>query len=139
MKHSHGPKALATLIALTCFCSAVFAQAGADDFGKREFETKCASCHGASGKGDGQMAKLLQGGQPPDLRSLAKGNAGIFPINRVYTSIEGVNVPGHGSRDMPVWGDEFRAKAGQGVYNPDVWVRIRILALIEYIMRLQVR
>lgn len=40
---------------------------------------------------------------------------------------------------MPIWGAQYRAKAGQYVYDPEVWVRNRILTLIEYINGLQVR
>lgn len=37
---------------------------------------------------------------------------GKFPFWEVYRVIEGRGVvPGHGSRDMPVWGDRFRADA----------------------------
>src|SRR3990167_11376745 len=43
--------------------------------GSREFAVSCAVCHGATGKGDGEMAKLLTA-KPADLTVLAKNNGG---------------------------------------------------------------
>jgi mono/diheme cytochrome c family protein len=112
------------------------------DFGKREFESNCASCHGLQGKGNGPITDLLRR-SPPDLTQLAKKNGGVFPMNRLYEVIEGVNVPGHGSRDMPVWGRDYRIKDaeyyGDVAYDPEPLVRARILALLEYINRLQAK
>ena len=58
-------------------CSAAFSQTGAparpSDFGKREFESNCASCHGNSGKGNGPLVELLRR-SPPDLTLLAQRN-----------------------------------------------------------------
>jgi hypothetical protein len=57
--------------------------------------------------------------------------------------IEGANVRSHGSRDMPIWGLEYRIKAAEYYmdmpYDPEPYVQARILALIEYINRLQER
>jgi hypothetical protein len=125
------------LVALFLFSGAAVAKTRLDDFGKREFEANCASCHGSTGRGVDHSDTLLRGKRPPDLRMLRKNNAGIFPINRVYESITGANVAGHGSRDMPIWSDEYLHKAQQNAYDTETWVRIRILALIEYIERLQ--
>jgi hypothetical protein len=58
-------------------------------------------------------------------------------FGNVYESITGVNIAGHGSRDMPIWSDEYLHKAQNNAYDTDTWVRIRILALIEYLERLQ--
>ena len=127
----------AVLAALMLCSGAAMGKARSDDFGKREFEINCASCHGATGRGVSQSDALLRGKRPPDLRMLRKNNAGIFPINRVYESIAGVNVAGHGSRDMPIWSDEYGARAQKNTYDAETWVRIRLLVLIEYIERLQ--
>jgi hypothetical protein len=32
----------------------------------------------------------------------------MFPSERVYRIIDGRDVPGHGDREMPVWGDIFK-------------------------------
>jgi hypothetical protein len=44
---------------------------------------------------------------------------------------------------MPIWGLDYLAKGGQSYkdvpYDPEVFVRTRILALTEYIYRLQAK
>lgn len=44
---------------------------------------------------------------------------------------------------MPVWGYQFRVQAGEYYgevpYDPEVYVRTRVLALIDYISRLQAK
>lgn len=129
------------VIGLALCSSAVLAQQKVD-FGKREFEANCASCHGLTGKGNGSVAELLRK-SPPDLTLLAKNNQGVFPMARLYDVIEGANVPAHGSRDMPVWGRDYRIKDAEHYmdvpYDAEALVRARILALLEYLNRLQVR
>lgn len=112
------------------------------DVGKREFETRCASCHGVTGKGNGPVTDLLRR-SPPDLTQLARSNGGILPMERLYQSIIGDAVAAHGSRDMPVWGMVYRTEAasyyGDVPYDADGYVRTRVLSLLEYISRLQAR
>jgi len=112
------------------------------DFGKSEFEASCASCHGVSGKGNGPLVPLLRR-NPPDLTLLAKNNQGVFPMNRLYEVIEGENVPAHGTRDMPVWGRAYRILDAEYYYDTPydekALVRARVLSLLEYISKLQVR
>jgi mono/diheme cytochrome c family protein len=111
------------------------------DVGKREYDNNCAVCHGANGKGGGPYVELLKR-SPPDLTTLAKANGGIFPVNRAYEVIEGAGA-GHGTRDMPIWGKAYSIKAAEYYidvpYNQEAFVRSRILALIEYLNRLQVK
>lgn len=112
------------------------------DLGKREFEARCASCHGVTGRGNGSISDLLRH-SPPDLTQLARRNGGILPVDRIYDSITGDAVKSHGSRDMPVWGMVYRTDAasyyGELPYDPEAYVRARVLALVEYISRLQAR
>jgi mono/diheme cytochrome c family protein len=116
----------------------------ANDIGKMEFTENCASCHGVDGKGNGPLGNLLQK-SPPDLTLLAKNNKGVLPINRLYAVIDGSGVPSHGSRDMPVWGMEYRVEEGKalrearGHYDAPAVVRARILTLLEYISRIQAK
>lgn len=80
-----------------------------------------------------------------DLTQLARKNQGILPVTRMYDVIQGEGVPSHGSRDMPIWGrtylveDAQRLIEARGNYDAAAMVRGRILMLIEYINRLQVR
>lgn len=119
-------------------------QAQKTDIGKLEYEAKCAVCHGAGGKGDGPMAGQLRT-RPSDLTMLASKNQGVVPVARMFEVIEGANVPAHGTREMPVWGREFRIedaqylKEARGRYDAAALVRARILALIDYLNRIQAR
>jgi mono/diheme cytochrome c family protein len=130
--------------ALICMIAASVnpAHAQATEFGKDEYVRSCAACHGVTGKGDGPAAKSLI--KPPtDLTKLSEANKGVFPISRVYDAIDGrIEVIAHGTRDMPVWGEIYtRELRYPGSMLPkevtESMVRIRMLALIEYISTLQ--
>jgi hypothetical protein len=78
----------------------------------------------------------------PNLTTLSKRNGGVFPFLRVYETIDGrQEVQMHGSRDMPVWGREFSAQSLDlnPYYNTEAFARAKILALTEYIYRLQAK
>lgn len=111
------------------------------DQGKREFDNNCAACHGKDGKGSGSITELLKK-SPPDLTTLTKRNGGVFPMARVYDVIESAG-PGHGTREMPAWGKAYSMQAGEYhvdiPYNSEAYVRARILALSEYVNRLQAK
>jgi len=130
------------LMVLALMGGTACAQSGKVDIGKQEYVENCAVCHGTNGKGGGPYAELLRR-TLPDLTQLARNNGGVFPVNRMYETIEGADVPSHGTRDMPIWGLNYRIKAAEYYadmdYKPEPYVRARILALIEYINRLQVR
>lgn len=115
----------------------------AEDIGKREYDNNCAVCHGTAGKGNGPYAGIINT-KVPDITTLQKSNGGVFPYDRVYQMIDGrADVTAHGSRDMPIWGNEYNAKAVEYYsdylrdYNAEGFVRGRILALINYIYNLQ--
>lgn len=130
------------ILAVFTSASVANAQPGKADFGKREYNANCANCHGLDGKGNGPYSDLLKK-SPPNLTTLAKNNGGIFPIDRLYQSITGDNIKAHGGRDMPIWGMDYRVEAANyymdSKYDPEAYVRIRVLALLEYIYRLQVK
>jgi mono/diheme cytochrome c family protein len=121
---------------------AIALAAGPIDVGMREYETACAVCHGVRGKGDGPLKEELKSGVP-DLTVLARNNNGVFPFDRIYQVIDGRHeVKTHGPRDMPVWGNSLRSQSS--VYfedyppsDTDSSARSRILALTEYLYRLQ--
>ncbi len=82
--------------------------------------------------------------KPTDLTLIAKKNNGVLPVERLNEVIDGRKMVGtHGSRDMPVWGREYSIKAGEYYmdvpYNQEAYVRGRILALAEYLSRIQVK
>lgn len=135
-------------LAINCLLAAAVAVAAGSalaqakgDFGQREFQANCASCHGLDAKGNGPYGELLRR-SPPDLTQLQKMNGGVFPIARVYDVIEGGGV-GHGTRDMPVWGRDYSIKAAEYYvdvpHNAEAYVRSRILALVEYLSRVQAK
>jgi mono/diheme cytochrome c family protein len=116
------------------------------DLGKAEYDANCMVCHGAKGKGDGSYGELLKT-KLPDLTTLAKNNGGVFPYSRVYEVVDGrQEIKAHGSREMPIWGQRYSmagaAAAGHYVdvpYDMEAFVRGRILALVDYIYRLQAK
>ena|SRR5579872_4976944 len=76
--------------------------------GQEMFRAYCASCHGPDAKGAGPAASSLKK-EPPDLTQLAK-HYGKFPVAMIESVIRGDQfVLSHGSREMPVWGEAFRA------------------------------
>ena len=114
------------------------------DTGKNEYQAHCAVCHGAGGEGDGPYSGFLTT-TIPNLTTLTKRNGGVFPVVKVYETIDGrERVPAHGPSDMPIWGPRYSAEIGEGLYddlrvNRAAYTRARVLLLTEYISRLQVK
>lgn len=102
--------------------------------GKTDYQWHCRSCHGASGKGNGPMAKMLI--KPPaDLTAIAKANGGSFPFWRVYRIIEGEKpVSGHETFQMPGFWKRFRSYEKEWRALPP---HARILLLTHYVGSLQ--
>lgn len=74
--------------------------------GKADFTHLCAPCHGADAKGGGPQAASLKK-KPADL-TMVTARYGRFPEDRVFETIAGLDMPeGHGTREMPSWGDVF--------------------------------
>jgi len=114
------------------------------DRGKYEYETHCAECHGSNGEGNGPYASFLT--KPvPNLTTLSKTNGGVFPFARVYEIVDGTQaVLAHGPRNMPIWGSRYNREAKEGPYDDfrsdaEAFVRARVLALTEYVYRLQAK
>ena len=127
---------------LPLWTSSARGQEPIEDIGKQEFMRSCAVCHGEKGKGDGLMTGLLLV-NPPDLTSIAKRHGGKFPAAWVYRIIDGrQEVRPHGSEEMPIWGDRYRADALRGLPLPlnvsaDAVVHGRILSLVYYLELIQ--
>jgi mono/diheme cytochrome c family protein len=129
----------AAVIAAAVLAVAASAQQSTETFaggkaGPEVYKTYCATCHGASGRGDGPLAAHLRF-VPPDLTLLAKRKGGKFDDDEVYRIIDGRKpVKGHGGPDMPVWGDAFR-RSTEG-YSEEA-VKARIERLVAHLRSLQ--
>ncbi len=106
--------------------------------GKREFQRSCATCHGVDAKGDGPSTNALNV-KPADLTQLSKNHGGVFLFWRTYEKISGADeapIRGHGTREMPIWGERFRLERGvREEYQ--MGVRGRILSLVYYLQSIQ--
>jgi mono/diheme cytochrome c family protein len=106
--------------------------------GSELYTTYCASCHGPTAHGDGQIAMFLRV-KPADLTLIAKRNKGTFDSEKVSRIIDGrESVKPHGKADkseMPVWGDAFMKSSMTGGEEKAVSERIRLL--VEYLQTIQ--
>ncbi len=139
MKLKRMATALLAVLAVV-FTSAAIAQPRIE-LGKREYMSKCAVCHGTTGKGDGSYFELLKT-RVPDITTISERNNRVFPVDRVYQMIDGRDMPkAHGTREMPIWGRDYSIEEAKyyadSPYEPGVYVRVRILSLIDYIYSLQ--
>jgi len=106
--------------------------------GKPVYDQYCASCHGREAKGDGPAMNLLTV-KPADLTQISKRNNGTFPFWKTYRVVDGrEDIKGHGSRDMPIWGAEFRSEASSSPVA-QTQVRGRILELVYYLQSIQAK
>lgn len=130
-------KGLAWLVGALIGASVATAGAQSEPYsGGGDYQVYCGSCHGASGKGDGSIAKSLKK-HPTDLTQLTKLNNGVFPSDKVSKTVDG-RTPGsgHGDSDMPAWGDVF-AKSSESPGAENATMRIR--TLVKYLETLQAK
>lgn len=111
--------------------------------GEGEFRAWCSRCHGLDGRGDGPIAKELETA-PPDLTQLTKTNNGTFPDQRVRQSIDGRELTeGHGSRQMPSWGNWFFFELSAGglmktdTAKTEAEINARINRITDYVKSIQ--
>lgn len=109
----------------------LLAEVGAD-----HFQRYCASCHGLDARGAGPAARALRT-PPADLTRIAARRGGRFPDAEIATYIDGrFELPAHGTRDMPVWGERFQERFAPDT-QPDEIVRGRLMVLVEYLKSIQ--
>lgn len=139
--HSHTIQraVVASLLSIT---AAAWAQTSAG-LGQADYLDNCASCHGITAKGDGPVGSFWV--KPPaDLTQIAHRCAGRFPHDLLEEVIDGRwsgdNGP-HGSRDLPVWGQVFKARAltqpGDSSTTAEWSARQRVASLVLYLKTLQ--
>jgi mono/diheme cytochrome c family protein len=118
--------------------TAVAQQAEIVTAGQREFHGHCAVCHGFGGKGESVMTTLnLLTVKPADLTQLRERNKGRFPFWQVYRIIDGrEEVKGHGTRDMPIWGERFTEEEGSTLADETRAIG-RILTIVHYLQSIQ--
>jgi mono/diheme cytochrome c family protein len=141
-KTSRSIAVIAGILALALGAGTGVAQE-AIDYGKAQFMDRCAICHGVTGAGDGAIGQLFAK-KPRNLTLLAKDNNGVFLFSEVYQAIDGQRkIQGHGSSEMPVWGDYFLAEALPRTVHPGIVaeevVQGRILSLVYYLQTIQKR
>jgi mono/diheme cytochrome c family protein len=103
--------------------------------GKQMYTSYCAPCHGIDGRGQGPVANALRT-PPTDLTVLGRNNHGKYPDSHIAAILQsGVQIPAHGSAEMPVWGP-ILAKMDQGNTQDRM---LRISNLSRYMETMQVK
>lgn len=98
-------------------------QVDAVEAGHKQFDDKCAVCHGATGVGDGVLADGLRQ-RPADLTRISERNGGTFPTSETFSKIWGRDdevISTHNLSEMPAFYDapvfghdkEFEDSAGR--------------------------
>lgn len=104
--------------------------------GKDLYVRFCASCHGTEGRGDGPVARFFTV-EVPDLTLIARRHGGKYPYQQIEKIIDGRSIVGaHGTRTMPVWGEELAA-AQRGDTNAEEATMIIVERLSDYLWTLQ--
>ena len=81
--------------------------------GRITYRRYCATCHGMKADGTGSVAKFLKV-PPSDLRRIRERASGEWPYELLEKIIDGRwEVRGHGTREMPVWGEVFQNPLSQ--------------------------
>lgn len=100
--------------------------------GKAHFEKYCIGCHGMDGKG---LAIDSLQTQPADLtRITASRRLKSFPVQEIALVIDGRDfVRHHKTRDMPIWGEEFKMEGNLDEHQ----LRGKLGEIIAYLMSIQ--
>lgn len=124
------------LAALALFAGSAHAADYVSMSGRELYVRFCSACHGVTGKGDGVVSQSLKV-EVPDLTMIARRAGGKYPRERIVRIIDGRHIFAvHGSRTMPVWGEDFsRLELG----NPDAErsTKVVIDRLADFVWLLQ--
>lgn len=98
----------------------------------------CAVCHGADGKGDGEMARSMTV-PPKDLTLIALRHGDEFPRAKVLSMIDGYARSDLDGPSMPEFGELLQGDlvpldTGDGVLTP---TPRKMVALLEYLESIQ--
>lgn len=101
--------------------------------GAKIFQSQCATCHGADGRGPGPASPALKHAVL-NLTLISERNGGKFPAQRVKEFIEGKGSgpSGRSEREMPVWGPIFH----QVEVDQD-WGEVRLDAITRQVESIQ--
>ena len=98
------------------------------------YASYCASCHGATGQGNGPLAADLQT-VPSNLTTLSRRNGGTFPKARALSYIYGDPEQAHLARVMPQFGgamaEDLVPVEFDGVMTPTPRILAGLLAYLE--------
>jgi mono/diheme cytochrome c family protein len=125
------------IVWLVILCTAYSPATAAEvDAGRDMYRRYCASCHGADAKGKGTVSSQLKR-KMPDLTTIKKRRNGVFPLDDVMATIDGRRMArGHGTREMPVWGEVFSAETDQKKYT-ELTTLLKAKVIAEYVATLQ--
>lgn len=128
------------IVAIACSTLTLSGVAPAADYvsmsGKQLYERFCAACHGVEGRGDGPVSAALTV-EVPDLTLIARRAGGEYPRERIVRVIDGRHIfAAHGSRTMPVWGEDL-SRLEIGDPNAERSTRMIIDRLADYVWLLQ--
>jgi mono/diheme cytochrome c family protein len=119
-----------------CLALSLAASASESNQGRQFYLRHCSSCHGTDGRGNGAVSRYLKI-EVPDLTVLKRNNNGIYPTDKVMSSMDGSRpIRGHGDAEMPVWGEVFR-KETEGKRYPELSSLLKARTIAEYIATLQ--
>lgn len=105
------------------------------EIGRASYQRYCASCHGVNADGNGPLASQIRTA-PSDLRRLVQRYGAPLDVDAIAKYVDGRSeVPVHGRRGMPVWGERFEPEPAEGGPGPRVHPQVR--AIVAYLATIQ--
>jgi len=107
------------------------------------FAENCAMCHGATARGDGELADEIRaelGRRPSDLTTIARRNDGVFPRAEVLSYIDGYTRGRLPEQNMPEFGlllegPTVPVDTGDGVMSPVPRPLVALMVYLESVQR----